>query len=467
MKRINIKRIITALLMCVMSVMVSVMPSLQAAYALDIGVVGGYTDVLEDLKKDETFNADDYPVKENDYSLDVITIAESAEKELFVYVYQPSGEAVGIEASYITISNAYHNADNNHVYNLTLINRNGVFCKYLVKGFTISNEATRYYEVYDVLRPFNAEYGDKEVEGNKVTNVTYKVAKQFTITEKDGDYLVGVTGTDTIDITEKFVGYVRYEDGYNLNVTACDSHFVAFDTDKPIDNLYEASVYYTYQSYTWYIGIGSKQEYGDPLPGEKHLKGEEVVHEGHGLFAGTYTWNRIETVERFISETESTQNVYSGAVLNVTTGNKINDEAKASLQSKKWVLRFVDTDYLSTSGMSSSTISQTIVGDVKILRLKFETDGVTYNLGVVDNMQSGDVNPINTTSTSITFNDGFKILLGILLLIVLIVVLSPILPVVINVILTVIKAIVSGIIWVITLPFKLLGKIFNTKNKKP
>ena len=44
---------------------------------------------------------------------------------------------------------------------------------------------------------------------------------------------------ETITITDKFVGFVRYKDGFKLYVGACDSHFVAFNTDKPIDKLLE------------------------------------------------------------------------------------------------------------------------------------------------------------------------------------------------------------------------------------
>ena len=49
-----------------------------------------YSTVLSDLQKDPNFNIEEYPVVEGDYSLDVIAIAEGAEWELFVYVYQPS-----------------------------------------------------------------------------------------------------------------------------------------------------------------------------------------------------------------------------------------------------------------------------------------------------------------------------------------------------------------------------------------
>ena len=49
-----------------------------------------YSDVMDDLRKDESFKAEDYPAISEDYSLKVIQIAESVNGELFIYVYQPS-----------------------------------------------------------------------------------------------------------------------------------------------------------------------------------------------------------------------------------------------------------------------------------------------------------------------------------------------------------------------------------------
>lgn len=45
-----------------------------------------YTNVLDDLKKDENFDINDYPTNFSDYSLNVIQIAEGSSGELFVYV---------------------------------------------------------------------------------------------------------------------------------------------------------------------------------------------------------------------------------------------------------------------------------------------------------------------------------------------------------------------------------------------
>ena len=55
-----------------------------------------YTNAYNDLLADKTFDPSAYPeVGKTDpkyYSLELITIAESESKELFVYVYQPSAD---------------------------------------------------------------------------------------------------------------------------------------------------------------------------------------------------------------------------------------------------------------------------------------------------------------------------------------------------------------------------------------
>ena len=45
-----------------------------------------HTNVLDDLRKDETFKASEFKRNDNDYTLQVIQIAESTGKELFIYV---------------------------------------------------------------------------------------------------------------------------------------------------------------------------------------------------------------------------------------------------------------------------------------------------------------------------------------------------------------------------------------------
>ena len=255
---------------------------------------------------------------------------------------------------------------------------------------------------------------------------------------------------ETIVVTDKFVGFVRYKDGFKFYVGACDSHFVAFNTDKPIDKLFEADVYYTTQSYSklFAVGVGEKVTFGEKKENYAYLKyTDKVKHNGGGLFAGTYKWDRIQTVDDFIKG-EDRENIYHGAILDVKISSKLTDAALGELKGKKWVLRFTETDYTLSGGNGSSSSQSTVVGDVTILRLKFESDGIVYNLGVIDNKQSGSTNPANVTNVEIGLNDKTKGLLYILLLVIILALLSPVLPYV-----------VKAVVWVAALPVNLVKGI--------
>ena len=406
-----------------------------------------YSGVMEDLKKDTSFKPENYPSKADDYSLQIIQLAESANKELFVYVYQPSGKAKNFKASSINISTTINDSISYLNYKLELLNSNGVFYKYKVSGLTVKDESVRYYAISSIYRPFDESIDKQASGGNTVTEVNYAVNKQYCFGEINGKPYVNCVDIETIVVTDKFVGFVRYKDGFKLYVGACDSHFVAFNTNKPMDKLLEADVYYTTQSYDWssvpFVGV--KETFGDKADKYAYLKyTDKVEHTGGGLFAGTYKWDRIQTIDDFIKG-ENRENIYHGAVLDVKTSSKLTDEALVELKGKKWVLRFAETNY-SLNGYAStgSTFeSYTLVGDVTILRLKFETDGITYNLGVIDNKQTGGKEPSNETDFDISLNKRGKMILYLLMLILLIILLAPILPYVLQV-----------IVWIILLPFK-------------
>lgn len=423
-----------------------------------------YTNVLEDLKKDNSFSTGHYPEKTDDYSLQIIQLAESSEKELFVYVYQPSGQTKKMSACSINISITVNDEISYHNYKLQMLNSSGVFFKYLVKDFTVLSEPTRYYAISSIYRPFDGTIDTQAGNDNTVTEVNYPVNKQYCFSEINGLPYCSVVDIETITITEKFVGFVRYMDGFKLYVGACDSHFVAFDTDKPIDKLLEADVYYTTQEYSrsFAVGVGESQSFGEKADEYAYLKyTDKVEHSGGGWFAGTYKWDRIETVKQFIDENDLTQNVYSGAIFDINVANKITDEGKAALQGKKWVLRFAETSYTLIAGQMSNSSFSTLVGDVTILRLKFETDGITYNLGVIDNKQTGSDKPINNEIWDIVVNNRGKLIIAIICLILLLIILAPVLP-----------YIFRFIVWLVLLPFKAIAALFKAifgrknKNKK-
>lgn len=418
-----------------------------------------YSGVMEDLKKDTSFNPGNYPTKADDYSLQIIQLAESSDKELFVYVYQPSGKVKDFKASSINISTTINDSISYLNYKLELLNANGVFYKYKVSGLTVKDESVRYYAISSIYRPFDESIDKQASGGNTITEVNYAVNKQYCFGEINGKPYVNCVDIETIVVTDKFVGFVRYKDGFKLYVGACDSHFVAFNTDRPIDKLLEADVYYTTQSYDWssvpFVGV--KETFGDKADKYAYLKyTDKVEHTGGGLFAGTYKWDRIQTIDDFIKG-ENRENIYHGAVLDVKTSSKLTDEALTELKGKKWVLRFAETNY-SLSGYSttgSTFESYTLVGDVTILRLKFETDGITYNLGVIDNKQTGGKEPSNETDIDISLNKRGKMILYLLMLILLIILLAPILPYVLQ-----------AIVWIILLPFKGISAVVKSTKRR-
>lgn len=417
-----------------------------------------YSGVMEDLKKDTSFKPENYPTKADDYSLQIIQLAESSDKELFVYVYQPSGKAKNFKASSINISTTINDSISYLNYKLELLNSNGVFYKYKVSGFTVKDESVRYYAISSIYRPFDESIDKQASGGNTVTEVNYAVNKQYCFGEINGKPYVNCVDIETIVVTDKFVGFVRYPDGFKLYVGACDSHFVAFNTNKPMDKLLEADVYYTTQEYSssWAAFVGENETFGEKADKYAYLKyTDKVEHTGGGLFAGTYKWDRIQTVDDFIKN-EDREQIFSGAVIDVKISSKLTDAALNELKGKKWVLRFTETDYTLWSGQGTYGTFSTIVGDVTILRLKFETDGITYNLGVIDNKQSGSKDPSNETDIDISLNKRGKMILYLLMLILLIILLAPIFPYVLQ-----------AIVWIISLPIKgISAAVKSTKRRR-
>ncbi len=338
-----------------------------------------YSDVLEDLGKDETFDAAQYPEKDDD-KMDVFQVAESNAGELFLYVYQPQADK--FTASEARISTSIGDNLSPKDYKLTLLSRNGTLNKYIVNDFTVLPDAVRYYVIVQLARLWNDDV-DGKPSGNEAKTVPYPIGKQFTACTIDGNVTYTEKHTDVVTILpeQRFDGFLRYSDGFTLYATACDSWFVAFTCDYKIDKLMDADVEYTtrFVSQTIAPFVGTKTEYGEPYEHTFTLTNkDEVSHESRFLFfKSTYTWNRIEKAEDFIVKEDLT------------------DEAKEQVKDKQWVLRFTETQFGISASGSATTSWKTEVSDVSILRLYFESDGKPYNLGVVSNKVTPDDTPDN------------------------------------------------------------------------
>lgn len=470
-KRIDfgIFKVIVCVLLCLLLISPS-FAGFMFAKAEDITEIV-YTDVLEDLQKDSSFDVSLYPVIEDNYSLQVIQIAESVNNELFIYVYQPNQDFGKYIASSINISPSLHDKRTIKNYTLSLLNFNGVFQKYLVDDFVVADSDVRYYEVISIYRPFDKDIdeGLDDDNENTIDEVVFKVAKQYTVgnTSENGIQMsVADTVIDTIEITDKYVGYVRYLDGWHFfpsNYEACDSHFIAFSTDIPIDKLFDIEVYYTTQGYMNYMMPPPIYDidtiYGEEIPSYAYINfRDHGSYSGDGLFGYSYKWDLIQTVDDFIeSENNNRDNMFSIGIFDVGVDNKLTDEGLQDLEDMQWVVRFAETEYVHVTTTGSYMTSRTIVGDVSVLRLSFESGGTCYQLPVIDNKQTEGDDPDNIQKPTIRPNIWFYILFIILVCILLIILLWPFMPVILSFLWMIVKGIFKAIWWLITAPFS----IFN------
>ena len=429
-----------------------------------------YTSVMEDLKKSPNFSVFNFPQIRHNFSLEVITVAEGADGDLFVYVYQPTGSFCSFYATSINISKTLENPSFRN-YALEFINCNETLYKYRVKDFEISSGEMRYCVISSIFRSFIKFYDTAATHENSIAEVAYDVSKEFVFRTVDNESVVSCFNIETITVTDKFVGFVRYPPGYSfaLNARTCDSHFVAFSTNKPIERLFEADVSFVKQEYAYsFSTVTSSESFGDQVSETVNLTYKDKVnYTPSGIFAPTFTWDRIESVEDFIDNVDETR-VYSGGIIGVSYGTPLTSDAKQALVGKTWVLRFTETEYTYehySSGFSYNIYeNSSFVGEVSILRLKFETDGVTYDLGVIDNKQTGSGSPVNTVTRQISLNPDFnfsfdfdwlKYLLAAIMLFAILALFAPLLP-----------YIVKGIIWLITLPFKVISSILKALKKQ-
>ena len=280
-----------------------------------------YTSVMEDLEKDISFDKGEYPAIAEDYSLQVIQIAESVNDELFVYVYQPSDAVKELTATSIRLATPVAGIDSEwRDYDLRLLSTEGVFDKYIVEGFQVKSDIVRYYDITAIHREFDEDIDDEADENYEQTinEVVYEVGQKWTAITSNGVVTYSVVATEVITITDKIVGYIRYPNGYSLAPTSCDSHFVAFSTDKKIEKLYEADISYVWTSYESVTATGIGTNTGITGGPEKDMVSLNVEdtgeNDGNGLFGKKYTWKRIESVSNFITNEGEDLNLSSASL---------------------------------------------------------------------------------------------------------------------------------------------------------
>lgn len=391
-----------------------------------------YSKVLDDLKIDENFKVDDYPDIDNDYSLQVIQVAETKGGELLIYVYQPSAKTLQLPATKITISQTILNNYSPQVYDLTLLNSDGVFQKYRVDGLELIKDMVRYYEISEIFRAWNGDIDTVPVGDNVTTNKAYSVAQRWTAVTLGGEVYYNCEVTEVVEITNMFVGFVEYPAGQNFMTwlyrmdKACQSHFIAFSTDHEIDELLEADVIFTHQERFYLNGssVSSDNTFKNPVTETITLNhtDETTVDVDTKFTHRKYSWKNIQTPTEFFNSVEG-KKVYEKGLINVTGKTTLVENDKNIINNMQYVLRFYESEFSEeTTGISGITFTkETSVTDVAILRLKFKYQGKTYNLGVVGDMQTSSGKSSSITDWSVELDKTFeKILLVIGIIVVLV-----------------------------------------------
>lgn len=354
-----------------------------------------YTKVMDDLQLDETFNENDYLNDSSDYSVKVIQIAESVDGDLFIYTYQPCQKTSYIVATSVNMALS-ESVTGTRLYDLELLSSSGVFCKYLVKDYSVTNKEIRYYNISTIYRPFDRHIDGNADNDNVKNEIAYAVGQFWTVKNIDNTVSYEMTATEVLKITSQMIGFRRYDDGFQWSGTkSCDAHFLLFNCDHKIDYLISADISFYTQSYK--ALAGSDTEYSSKVQQTAYLRyDDEVSNDGGGWFGKKERWQRMASTTEFMKDTQLT------------------DEETEVFKNYDWVLNFYESEYVCEAGgkdvlicalipfgfiwtiVNSCTTTGTIVSDVTLLRLEFNCNGEIYNLGVIGDKQTGSGKPTNS-----------------------------------------------------------------------
>ena len=430
------------------------------------------SDPLEDFTNCPEFNASDYPENLYDFSLSVYQIAESTDDNLYIYVYRPSGSTQDYEAKYINmcVNDPSLRSPSYKLYDLKLVENSGVFDKYLVKGFKVSNDSYRYYNIAAIYRLYDSNV-DSSYETVDYTRCKgYPVAQTWCAYYEGGALKYEMAKLDIVEIDITATGIIRYSEGFKLYTDKCDSHYVAFNVENyNVDMIYDADITYSISNYAITFDLSTGQSYTSPLgvegPFNETLSSSDTgSNEGKGL-AKKYIWNRISTVDEFISEVENSQN------------DGFSEAELTGLADAEFVFRFTETDYERSTGLGSTVTKYSVTDNFGILRLHFLSEGQTYNLGCVsdlvgtDNIPEGEVTPGDNIQNIVeeAFEEAGEDYLGLILIIGGIIILICIAIFFRPVFNTIIKGIVEifSFLWgIITMPFEALSSKNKNNRKK-
>lgn len=461
-----IKYIVSSVLLLLVS-FIMLFGSGFSAYAAE-----EFKTVLEELKSDPNFNESDYPGISNDYSLRVIQLVESNNNTLIVYVYQPSHYTKDLIASHIDISYGFsqNGADlDPKIYELKLLDTEGVFDKYLVSGYEVPKDNYRYYNLISIYRKFDIDVDNLE-DGLIDRKKAYGVGQQWCCYTVN-DIVHYEMGTFTyLDVESVFTGYVHLHDGFTVNDiwlknNDCYAWFYIFNPKNiicsdgssknvNIKHIYNGKLSYDIRKVRELRANGGKNlTYGDWVPKENILTDNDIMSfKGEGLWGKEVEWNRIMTCKDFKTIIDKNNGSY-------------DDNFSSYLKEDYYVFSFLETDYMEDWG-NVICLDYYEVVNTSLLRLNFlDTSNKVYDLGVVSDMISADNKAdanIGNKLDDLLFSVGnwfekLFAILGVVVLALIFMFFSNLLTPFI----TILKEIFKAIKYVLSLPFKIIKWIFK------
>ena len=199
--------------------------------------------LLDELKLADNFNEENYKeltlneLEENE-SLDfinVIHVGESGTNQLYIYTYQPCYNYIDTTAYQISMSTEYsYNGDirNPNIYDIELVDKEGVFSKYVVKNFKINRDEYRYYNIVAIYRKLN-DLIDTNIVGGITNGIAINVGQQWCYYYSENSIQCEMNTFNTIELTPVLNGTILVDDGADWdNLLLKDKkysvHFLAF-----------------------------------------------------------------------------------------------------------------------------------------------------------------------------------------------------------------------------------------------
>lgn len=408
------------------------------------------------------FDISQCPLKENDYSLEVIQIAETVNNELIVYVYQPFGDLAEFNAKQIRLSTGINDNISYKDYYLECLGVEKSIGKYIVKDFKVLPDKLRYYAIACIFRKWHADIDEPSGNDNTVSYVSFDISQLWTASTVNNEVSYTVTVADTIVVTKHRAGLYTYSTSAppGFDYTVCEDYTIAFSTDIKMDKVFEAVVSYEAKTLMNEFPEVPKFEW---LPYTVTVRADHETSAQDGWWwwcNDTYTWSDIETVESYKSRV------------------KLTDAVEKQLDGMDWVLHYIFVSYEVNDMFNKDPAGPSWdIRDTTILQLKYQKDGKTYNVGVVDSKTTGtgkddrDYTKGDPLDWFRAFLEWLKdnwewlvpTIIGGIIIIVALIVLSPFLPIIISGLFAVLKAVghcllllLKGLWWLISAPFRLI-----------